>query len=403
VAPPDPTQRAIIVPARGVPEVCRLKWHQAALRLALLGGLRLVVLFPLTGLSATGYQPQATWRYTLNKGDSRQVKQISLNNNCPEPHVWSLQANGGFIRFDREVKRILVRPGVTELVGVILDAKRKESVYLGSVIVECLDCEAKETCQIINRSVFPVELTIVKPPPSAEERKVTAERTQTTFISKLAHLSLLLDERIQNLEVIEGDADGQRQKGYSVAQVGKLIAEMRKGLEGATKVAELRALGAYATKHYRPETYLVTIRVKTDEVAAQPESRPLFFPPSLHSRALRAPLTERLIVTIASAHAAFNSIRNLFTVLRDNSGRMTLKVISIPDGANIELVAPGGKKYTRSTNSDIEDFWAGTYRLRVTKEGFITIVHDNQDVGFGNTGIECQLVKAGEPILCRFN
>jgi hypothetical protein len=117
---------------------------------------------------------------------------------------------------------------------------------------------------------------------------------------------------------------------------------------------------------------------------------------------LRAPLKERLIVTIASAHAAFNSIRNLFTVLRANSGRMTLKVISIPDGANIEMVAPGGKKYTRSTNSDIEDFWAGTYRLRVTKEGFITIVHDNQDVGFGNTGIECQLVKAGEPILCRF-
>jgi hypothetical protein len=389
-----------IVPARSAWEGRALKRRHPPRRLTLFSRLTLIVLFCVLGLTATGYQSQTTWRHTLKRGDSLRVKQLSLRNACRTPHVWRVESKGGFIRLDRQAAHILVSPGGTELVGVILDAKRKEKVYHGSVTVECVDCKDEATCRIQSRDVYQVELTVIKQDSGSEG---DAKRIQANLVGELERLSLRLDERIRGLEEVEGRLpDGRSVKGYSAVAVEDVIDEVRRRLVGATKDKEVRALGAYAMKHYRPESYLVTLRVRLGAAAAAPRLSPLYAWMLPRPGAFRGPLEEGSIVTTASASAAFNSIRNLLTVLKDNSGRITLKVVSLPEGANIELEAPGGKKYARSTNSDIEDFWMGTYRIKVSKEGFVSILQDNQDVGFGNTVIECQLVKTGEPVLCRF-
>lgn len=398
-------QKTSVVPARAVTERSVRGPRCTARACAHLGRAALLLMFALAGPSAAGQSSQDTWRYELERGRSLALpKWAALTNGCKRAHRWrAKKRKGGFIRFDRRVNHITVNPGSREWVGIIIDANRKEKLYVGSMEVECLDCSAEPGCKIQNRSVFRVELTVIKPVTGEGGRGGSAEQITAGLVSKLEQLSSLLEERIGKLEVVEGELpDGRREKGYPAEQVERITGEVRERLIEATRANELRALGTYAIKHYCPECYLTTVSVRTVEVVSPHESSPIFFTISLRPRASVGPPAERLIVTVASAERAFNSIRKLLAVLKANSGRMTLRVVSIPEGANVELVAPGGKTYTRGTNSDIEDFWAGTYRLRVAKEGFVTIVQDNQDVGFGNRGIECQLVKAGVPILCKF-
>jgi hypothetical protein len=231
------------------------------------------------------------------------------------------------------------------MVGIIFDAAGlKEGMYYAKVVAECTNCKGGARCGIKGRREFVAKLTVVKPTSTTEGRKETSQQLQATLVRRLKDLSSLFERRIQGLEVVTGlSPNGKPEQGYDRAAVGGIFKEVREGLRDATKEIELRAFGVYAWKHYDPERHLVLVSVRTKEAGASLESRNIFFPTSLRSRAFRGPLKDRLIVTLASANVAFNSVRGLLAVLMDNTGPITLKVISVPDGANIVLVAPGGK------------------------------------------------------------
>jgi len=394
-----------------------MKWfkyesHHAKL-FAIRGSLGLLILFPLLGhdgSSAAGQSSQAAWEYTLKEEGAVSAKPLLLDNTCQLPVNFRVDRKGSFIRLMRPVDSIVVNPGSKVNVGVTLDAKglKGNKAYRGKIIVKCLDCKKQPRCGIKEQSELGVVLHVVKPTSTTRAGKAESARIVANLVRELKSLSAFLNDKVLGLEKVTGLLPGgTSETGYDAREFVALIEDVRRRLLGAMENEKLDALKEYAIKYLPLKSALPTVIVMTEEAAAaSPGPWAFSFAPSRRPHAFRGPLKERLIVTAASANASLNSIRGLLARLEANADPITLRVISVPEGANIKFETMGGKeKYKSGTNGNIDNFFRGIYRITVSKTGYLNIVHDSQEVGFGNIGdgaIECQLVTSGEAILCKF-
>lgn len=395
-----------------------MKWvkyesHHAKL-FALLRSLGLIILFPLIGhdgSSAAGQSSQAAWEYTLKVGEVVSAKPLSLNNGCALPVTFQVSSTGSFIRFMRPVDSILVNPGSPEEVGITLEAKglREGKTYRSKVRIKCLTCKEQPLCGIKEQSELGVVLKVVKPTSTTRVGKEEAALIAATLGRELNSLSTFLNDKIRGLEKVTGLLPGgTSETGYHREVVADLLRVVWRRLLRAMESEQLDGLKEYAIKYYPQDSALIIVTLMNEEAAAaSPGPWAFSLAPSRRLHAFRGPLKERVIVTAVSANAAFNSIRGLLAKLEANADPITLRVISVPEGANIKFETMGGKeKYKSGTNGNIDNFFRGIYRITVSKTGYLPIVHDSQEVGFGNIGdgaIECQLVTSGEAILCKFS
>lgn len=384
----------------------RLALSPGGVRLTLLGTLSLFGLFPPVACaqSATPAAAQGEWQYTLAAGESRAETRV-LSTTCTSPHVFVVKSEAKFLRLAQKKVAVTLQHGTGTPLSFTLNAEGlKPGTYAGKVMVECSDCE-KDTCKE-TRNVLPVSLTVVARADTAKDRKTDADLLKAKLDQSLAGVVERFNERVGRLKKIRGPSpDGRIVEGFDATKVASIINDAKGEVIAALEAEELRAARAYVEKYYPLVTNLPTTYVETARASNSPRAEGFRPPPSLSFYAARAASYGVEVVETAAANRAFSNALGFIAMARGEVRPKTLRLITVPDEANVLLEAAGGKKYARGTNSEIGDFWPGIYRITVSKSGYVTISQDNQDIGFSGSVIvmECKLTTSGEAILCRFN
>jgi hypothetical protein len=222
----------------------------------------------------------------------------------------------------------------------------------------------------------------------------------------LACVAATFEDKVKDLRIVrgmvtEGEGLGQQVEGFDLNQVNELLQNTKSELLKALAGEDLAGMRAYVDKHFPTGAELQVIKVET--IARRTslpgiDSRP---PPYL------TPISwtntgNRWLAPFKAVVKVVDTAWDKIGSLRQRGKPIKLTLVTTPvDGANIKLQAPGGKEYAQSTNSAIGGFWPGTYTITVSKDGFVTIVHPNIDLGFDNSVVECRLVTSGTPILCQ--
>jgi len=227
----------------------------------------------------------------------------------------------------------------------------------------------------------------------------------------LACVASSLDQSAKDLKIVkgivsEGTLRGQQVEGFNADAVAGVANETKEALLATMADEELAGLRAYVNKRFPSASDLDTVRISGGQrvgfITVSPH--PTYFAKiGLSLDVDTATATDQNIVPLPTANGFVGRMRSFLFSIRKKNGPIVLRVITNPvPGANIILQAPGGKRYAISSNSNINDFWPGTYSFTVTKDGFVPISHGNQDLGFENSVIECGLVNSGTPVLCQF-
>jgi len=237
--------------------------------------------------------------------------------------------------------------------------------------------------------------------PSTTAISERAKNIKARLDYDLACVASTLDDRTRDLMIVKGTAldgavEGKQVQGFKSDEVKSIIDQARQGLLESLAGGELAGLRVWAMRQFPDSDSLETIKVRTLQGArltAAGETRN-----ASHSALQTSPLS-----LLPAVNALIDKARDVISGTRKHSGPIRLRVISNPQqGANIELQAPGGKRYATSTNSFIQDFFPGTYDFTVTRDGSVTIRHFKVDLGFGNSVIDCPLVSSGTATLCTF-
>lgn len=110
---------------------------------------------------------QAGWRVELEEGKTTHST-LTINNRCPEPHIFRVKHNVKYLHFDQPTNSILIEPSSGKDLGVRFDAKGlKSKVYRDKVVVECLDCKKARGCHQ-DRDELLVEMTVTKSSPAGD-------------------------------------------------------------------------------------------------------------------------------------------------------------------------------------------------------------------------------------------
>lgn len=257
--------------------------------------------------------------------------------------------------------------------------------------------------QMLNRLFGPGSLqTASKPAMTKDTKKIKARLDYD-----LACVASTLDDKTRELMVVKGttlggQTEGQQVVGFDSDKVKGIVNETREALLETLAGEELAGLRAYVIKQFPDPSQLQTFRTTGGPNA-------FLRPGKANSVSIRktnfsyySPLSEVNISLVQPVNNLIGQVKALIFGVR-RSGPISLQVITHPQtGANIVLLAPGGKRYATSTNSHINDFWPGTYNFTVTRDGSITISHSSVDLGFGSSVIDCPLVNSGTPVLCQF-
>jgi len=225
---------------------------------------------------------------------------------------------------------------------------------------------------------------------------------------ELACIAATFADKVKDLTIVkgtvtEGEGLGQRVEGVDVDQVTELLHDTKSELLQALAGEDLAGMRAYVNKHFPTGADLQVMKVETiarrtslPDIDSRPP--PALMPISWTNTGSRWLAPFKAVIKVVDT--ALDKIQSA----RQRTGPIKLTLITTPvDGANIKLQALGSNKaYAQSTNSAIGGFWPGTYAITVSKDGFVTIVHPNVDLGFPNSVVECRLVTSGTPIFCQF-
>lgn len=116
---------------------------------------------------------EAGWHQELEEGKSSPWP-LTLNNDCPHPHLFRVKNKTKYLRFAQSTDSILVGAKSTKVLRGQFDATGfKSKKYRDKLVVECLDCQ-KGCTQ--DRKEFLVEMTVIKP-----RESVDTQRTDKTY------------------------------------------------------------------------------------------------------------------------------------------------------------------------------------------------------------------------------
>lgn len=374
----------------------------------ILGNLFLIALSPLFShdRSAAGQPPVAVRRYSLEV-DQSVIVPISFPNSCARAVTFRGKREGKFISFEQQ--SILVPPGGARSSVKYDAAGLRPGNHTGAVRWECRDCKKMRCSQ--GQSSWKVELTVTAASSRAQDdvatREADAAIVKSLLNKDLERVAAAFEDRIKRLAVVKGRTpDDEEKEGYELGRVSAIFKDTEEQLLNALEREETQALQTYVKTHFPALTNLLNIfRINTERASAPPVANGFPTPPALRFRAAGTLPGETVIATVESARAAFKNVRGFIALVRSNSGPITLRVISEPEGANVEMRTAVRVKHTTSTNSDIQPFWPGTYQIKVAKDGFLPIEQEYEDLGFSTRVVECKLVptgKSGTPILCQF-
>ncbi len=250
--------------------------------------------------------------------------------------------------------------------------------------------------QMLNRLFGSNRQQITSAPAISEN----AKRIKARLDYDLACVASTLDAKTQELTLVKGTAlagavEGRQVQGFDSGKIKGIISETRQALLTSLAGEELAGLRAWAIKNFPDVNSLETIKVRSLQDARLTTGRKT-------RDANHSPQRDLGISLVPGVNYIIGKVHEVIQGARRRSGPIRLQVITNPQGANIFLQAPGGKRYETSTNSSIPDFFPGTYSFKVIRDGSLTIEHFNVDLGFGNSVIECPLVSSGTPRLCTF-
>jgi hypothetical protein len=374
----------------------------------LLGNIFLfALLYPLIchAESSGSDSPLGGRNYLIEAGKSKSVS-ITLGNTCRSAVVMSVKFVGKFIRSEQLLDSILVPPrGKT--IEIKYDAKglKPGEKLIGRVIIKCSKCKSQR-CVLVPTE-WPVEITVTEPTPRREDSSEQASDAKQILATLKNDLRLVSDEftsSVQGLLSVRDDPRGEEQAmEFVVGKVSVAAKKAERQILYALRHKELQPLKDYVEEYYLVPTSRETHSAEIRH-APSPSVPPSFSPPRQpKAYSVQVSLDERANDSVESAaKGIFLTVIGFIAWVERNSGQVVLTLNSDPEGANIELKTKNGDYInSTSTNSILRGIWRGTYRIRVTKDGFRTIEQEHP-LGFPDTFIECTLVTSGTPRYCRF-
>lgn len=366
-----------------------------------------VLLYPLVchAQPSGSDSPLGRHNYLIEAGKSKSVS-VTLRNTCRSAVVMSVKFVGKFIRSVQPLDSILVPPrGKTIEIKYDAGGLKPGEKLTGRVTIKCSKCRSQR-CGLVPTE-WSVEITVAEPTPRGEDSSEQASDAKQILATLKHDLRVVSDEftsSVQGLLSVRDDPRGEEQvMEFVVGKVSVAAQKAERQILYALRHKELQPL-----KDYVERNYPVLTSWETDSAEVRHAPAPVV-PPSFStqrqpkSSSVQVSLDERANDSVESAaEGIFVAVIGLIAWLERNSGQVVLTLNSDPDGANIELKTKNGDYInSTSTNSILRGIWRGTYRIRVTKDGFRTIeqVHD---LGLPDTFMECTLVASGTPRNCRF-